>query len=55
MTICKENKSNYCLSACCYIARKEIKKWEIEDIGLENVVLRGNQYLLKNVSLIYEK
>ena len=48
MTICGEKKVGYCLSACCYIARKEVSEEEIERVGLENVVRRGDRYLLKS-------
>ena len=48
MTKCNDYKSHYCLNACCYIARKEVKEWEIDEIGLENIIQRGDKYLLKN-------
>ena len=48
MTICEYSKSHYCRSACCYIANKRVLPEEVESLGLENVVKRGDKYFLKN-------
>ncbi len=48
MTICNESKSYYCLNACCYIQKKRVYSDEVKQIGLENIVRQGDDYLLKN-------
>ena len=48
MTICDECKSSYCINACCYITFKRINEWEVENLGEENIIRRGEQVYLRN-------
>ena len=48
MTICSGPWAKNCKSACCYISKKPVEEFEIEKLGLENVVKRGDKYYLKN-------
>jgi Fe-S-cluster containining protein len=48
MAICYGLTSTRCLSSCCYIARKEVSLEEADSLGLENVVKRGDRFIIKS-------
>lgn len=47
MTICSGCKVNYCLNSCCYFAKKEVYENEAVELGLENMIIKGDKYFLK--------